>query len=61
MHGQKYKTTQQKWLDDSQMPFSQPKGTNSRSDTLQDKDPLKSNMRETSNTNANPVLVNFRV
>lgn len=48
---------QQKWLDESQMPFSQPKGTNSRSHILQDKDHLKRSMTEISNTNADPVLV----
>lgn len=57
MHGQEHKTMQQKWLDESQMPFSQPKGTNSRSHILQDKDHLKRSMTEISNTNADPVLV----
>lgn len=57
VHSQKHKTMQQKWLDESQMPFAQHKETNSRSHSMQDKDHLKRNVTEMSNTSADPLLV----
>jgi len=51
----------QERLDESQAPFSQPKGTNSRSPILQDKDDLKRSMVETSNTNMDLLLATSRV